>query len=118
MMCFGLGPVDGDRVIRSTRSELRDGTELIGSVVAVRPIWRGLQVWEHLPRQMAVVALDNGQWCFAWIVDGLARLDARVRYMSRAAGEKYPEFTPIREPSVKACPAVGSMFSWRLPPAP
>lgn len=63
-----------------------------GSVVALRSIMRGLQTWDFAPRRIAVVALDSGSWCFAWITGGHSTVGARVRYLSRLAGESYPTF--------------------------
>ncbi|WP_430330892.1 hypothetical protein [Rhodococcus sp. ACT016] len=97
MMWFSLKPVAEDGAIRSVRSGLIDGKQLAGSVIAVRPISQGLHSLEHSPRQMVVIALDNGQWCFAWLIGGHAELGARARIFGRPAGEKYPIFTLIRQ---------------------
>lgn len=69
-----------------------------GSVVAVRPVLRGLQDWDHAPRRMAVIALDVGKWCFAWIAEGYPRVGARVQFIQSKAGESYPtcSLIPLR----------------------
>ncbi|WP_207390452.1 hypothetical protein [Rhodococcus sp. ABRD24] len=60
-----------------------------------RPILRGLQIWDYAPRRIAVIALDSGTWCFAWIVGGPTESGARVRLLGRAAGDKYPTCVPV-----------------------
>lgn len=66
----------------------------VGSIVDVRPIPQGIETSNPVPRRMAIIALDNGPWCFAWIV-GRGRLmsGVRARFLSRDAGETYPTFT-------------------------
>ncbi|PTR32067.1 hypothetical protein C8K36_1011115 [Rhodococcus sp. OK519] len=94
MMCFDLRVVTEDsRLVRSARS-LADPA-LAGSLVAVRSVIRGLQTWDYAPRTIAIIALDSGAWCYAWIVGGGAR-GARARLLGHKPGEKYPTFGTLR----------------------
>lgn len=43
-----------------------------------------------------MVALDDGDWCFAWLIGGGARRGARVQLLQREVGDKYPSCTPLR----------------------
>ncbi|QCQ93261.1 hypothetical protein [Rhodococcus sp. SGAir0479] len=74
------------------RSHPSDVASATGSVIALRSITRGLLTWDFAPRRIAVIALDSGAWCFAWVTGGHSRVGARVRYVSRIAGETYPTF--------------------------
>nr|WP_139810824.1 enoyl-CoA hydratase [Prescottella equi] len=43
---------------------------------------------------MAIIALDNGPWCFAWLVGrGRPASGVRAQFLRREAGETYPTFT-------------------------
>ncbi|RDI17985.1 hypothetical protein DEU38_12121 [Rhodococcus sp. AG1013] len=92
MLCFGLRCVSADsRLVRSAIEIARPA--LAGSIIALRPVLRGLQAGDDRPRRMAIVALDSGAWCFGWIIGGLSSKGARVRSLARMPGEKYPTFT-------------------------
>ncbi len=65
----------------------------MGSIVALRPVPHGLQAWSQAARRMAIVALDSGPWCYAWIIGHSSDSGARVRFVRRDAGETYPTFT-------------------------
>ncbi len=91
MMGFGIRLVsDAPPLVQSVA-----GRAIEGSVVALRPVLRGLRTWELDPRRMAIIALDSGKWCFAWIAGEQGSCGARVRFLARAAGEKYPTFTLV-----------------------
>ena len=68
-----------------------------GTVVALRPIPDVPRAWEPTPQRMAILALDSGQWSFAWIrgtghvVPGL-----RVEFREHPSDANFPTFTPIR----------------------
>lgn len=95
MMCFGPRFASEDSwLLRSARAlaGARTGPVPVGSVIAVRPVIRGLQPWDHAHRTIAIIALDSGAWCFAWIVGGNGVRGARARLLGHAPGEKYPTF--------------------------
>ncbi len=68
-----------------------------GTVVALRPTQDSPRTWEPTPHRMVILALDSGQWSFAWIrgtrhvVPGL-----RVEFREHPSDAKFPTFTPIR----------------------
>lgn len=96
MMCFGLGLVTEDtRLLRSARTLAGALTHpaQAGSVISIRRVIRGPQSWDHLPRTIAIVALDSGAWCFAWIVGGNSVTGARARLLGHVPGATYPTFT-------------------------
>lgn len=68
-----------------------------GTVVALRPIQDVPRGWEPTPQRMVILALDSGQWSFAWIrgtrhvVPGL-----RVEFREHLSDTKFPTFTPLR----------------------
>lgn len=65
----------------------------MGSIVAFRPIPQGMHPPNTVARRMAIVALDSGPWCFAWIDGrGRPRPGVRVQFARRDAGETYPTF--------------------------
>ncbi|MFM1725412.1 MULTISPECIES: Zn-ribbon domain-containing OB-fold protein [Rhodococcus] len=49
---------------------------------------------DFTPYTIAIVALDEGPWAYAWIVGALDESEkrARVRYDRMIAGERYPLF--------------------------
>lgn len=71
-----------------------------GTVVALRPIQDVPRGWEPTPQRMVILALDSGQWSFAWIrgtrhvVPGL-----RVEFREHPSDAKFPTVTPIRIPA-------------------
>lgn len=75
----------------TTRDPSRTGT-----VVALRPIRDVPHSWEPAPRRMAILALDSGQWAFAWvhgcrdIVPGL-----RVQFREHPEGTRFATFFPL-----------------------
>ena len=68
-----------------------------GTVVALRPTQDTPHTWEPAPQRMAILALDSGQWAYAWIrgthrvVPGL-----RVEFREHSADARFPMFTPLR----------------------
>lgn len=71
-----------------------------GTVVALRPIQQTPRGWEPTPQRMALLALDSGQWAFAWVrgaqhlVPGL-----RVEFREHSSDTKFPTFTPVTQQS-------------------
>lgn len=74
----------------------------IGTVVALRPIPDIHHTWEPAPQRMAILALDSGQWAYAWIraahpiTPGL-----RVEFREHASDARFPTFTPLHSSSLK-----------------
>lgn len=71
-----------------------------GTVVALRPIRDMPRSWEPAPRRMAILALDSGQWTFAWIQ---GRRDIapglRVQFREHPEGARFPAFFPLQSGS-------------------
>lgn len=80
-------------ITRPRQPSMNNERSRVGFVVAVRTVPRGLQLWDYLPRRIAVIALDDGQWCFAWIVGGHFRRGARVHFIDFHVDDKYPTFS-------------------------
>lgn len=102
MTCFGYRFATADSgLLRTARALAGVLTNPVptGSVVTARPVIRGLRTWDHAPRTIAIIALDSGVWCYAWLLGGNGARGARARLLGRAPGDKYPTFATNSAPA-------------------
>lgn len=86
----------GENCRPSAHQAMHHDPSRTGTVVAQCPLLDTTSAWDPAARRMTILALDSGQWSFAWVhgwhhvVPGL-----RVAFREHPGGARFPTFFPL-----------------------